>query len=203
MNNISRMRKYKYLLIILLVTIAACSKSSQDAKQLLKAKGIRFTGAFFIEAINEGNLEHVKLFLDGGMDPEYIHPTGYTILTYAAKEGHTDIARLLIKRGASVNNIGNQKDLPLSVVIASGEFDSFTLFIRNKAALGREGDTPPISAAIKADIEYDKKLHIVKYLVKYGADVNGKDNGQTCLSVSKAYKEKEIEDYLVSVGAHY
>jgi ankyrin repeat protein len=61
----------------------------------------------------------------------------------------------------------------------------------------------PISLCLTSRFLYDKKQHIVKYLVKYGADVNATDNGQTCLSVAKEYGEKEIEDYLISVGAHY
>ena len=196
--------RYRHIiLIVFLITVIGCSRSSDEARQLLKDKGLSYSYEYYIESIDEGDIELVRLFLDAGMDPETLHPTGYTVLTYAAKEGYLKIAKLLIKRGASVDNMGKRDELPLSVIIASGEFDSFTLFIRHKAAQKLQGESPPISAAIKADIEYDKKQYIVKYLVKYGADVNATDNGQTCLSVAKEYGEKEIEDYLISVGAHY
>ena len=46
-------------------------------------------------------------------------------------------------------------------------------------------------------------LDIVKYLVEHGADVNAKfDDGQTLLLWAKKYSfDKEIIDYLISVGA--
>ncbi len=49
-----------------------------------------------------GHIELVQAFIGAGADINASTRTGWTPLTYAVNEGHTDIIRLLLERGASV-----------------------------------------------------------------------------------------------------
>ncbi len=65
-----------------------------------------------IEATLAGNSEVVSRLLEQGTDPNLVYNTN-TALTYAARDGFTDIARLLIDHGANVNWIDGEGVTPL------------------------------------------------------------------------------------------
>jgi len=56
-------------------------------------------------AVDKGDLAQVERLLDAGSDPNYNPPNfgGSTLLMLAAEQGHAEIARLLIERGALVD----------------------------------------------------------------------------------------------------
>ena len=65
-----------------------------------------------IEATLAGNVDDVRSQLDKGTDPNLVYNTN-TALTYAARDGFTEIARLLIDHGAEVNWIDGEGVTPL------------------------------------------------------------------------------------------
>ena len=57
-------------------------------------------------AADQGNIEAVKKHLADGADVNGKDPGGYTPLHWAAWGGHTEVAELLIAKGAEVNAMG-------------------------------------------------------------------------------------------------
>jgi len=56
-----------------------------------------------MSAIQNGDIENVKLLLDNGTDPNFVDSYGYTALIKASIEGKRDIFELLLDRGADPN----------------------------------------------------------------------------------------------------
>ena len=69
---------------------------------LSKLFGSKPDPAFFAAA-RDGDVEAVRRFLDGGMQPDARDEHDDTALTWAAMEGRLEVCRLLIERGANVN----------------------------------------------------------------------------------------------------
>ncbi len=65
-----------------------------------------------IEATLAGEMVRVRSLLQTGTDPNLVYHTN-TALTYAARDGFTDIARVLIDAGADVNWIDGEGVTPL------------------------------------------------------------------------------------------
>lgn len=71
------------LLIVIILSLAGCM-------------------APLILASNQGDIKKVNQLLDQGADVNE-DDIGFTSLIHAAREGHIDIVKLLLKRGANVN----------------------------------------------------------------------------------------------------
>ena len=62
----------------------------------------------------------VKLFLVTGMNVNTKTNSGMTPLYYAARQGHTEIVKLLIDHNADVNAKSNYGGTPLNMAILAG-----------------------------------------------------------------------------------
>jgi ankyrin repeat protein len=60
-----------------------------------------------LAAIN-GNVEVVRVLLDGGADVQRVSDKRYSALHQAAMNGHLEVCRLLLDRGAKVDAVGGQ-----------------------------------------------------------------------------------------------
>eukprot|EP00919_Chromeraceae_sp_WS-2016_P076936 GHVR01182052.1.p1 GENE.GHVR01182052.1~~GHVR01182052.1.p1 ORF type:complete len:116 (+),score=15.91 GHVR01182052.1:30-377(+) len=100
----------------------------------------------------------------------WLFQCGKTPLTCALEEfGHTDIARLLIDKGADVNSRENDGYTPLIWASNRGHTDIARLLIDKGADVNskdKDGTTPLISASEFGHTE------IVRFLIEKGADVN-------------------------------
>ena len=101
-NNIEMLRLtfYKSLmvlicLVLLLITIAANADS----------------GSELIAAAKDGDLLRVNELLDKGADVNAMSKEGYTALSFASTEGHTEIAKALLDKGAKSYQIFRPEDL--------------------------------------------------------------------------------------------
>ena len=54
-------------------------------------------------ASTEGNLELVRLLVEGGADKDKATREGWTPLNYASNGGHLEMVRLLIEKGANLD----------------------------------------------------------------------------------------------------
>lgn len=72
-----------------------------------------------IEATLAGDLDQVRSQLAAGTDPNLVYHTN-TALTYAARDGFTDIAEVLIDAGADVNWIDGEGVTPLILASFKG-----------------------------------------------------------------------------------
>ena len=96
-------------------------------------------------AADEGNIEEVKQHLDSGIDVNAKNQFGATPLHFAAKQGHKNLATILITEGADTNAEAYDKSTPLHSAVISGYKEVAEQLIANGAdvnAKGYEGSTP-------------------------------------------------------------
>jgi ankyrin repeat protein len=130
-------------------------------------------------------------------------------LIVAAREGHLDVVRLLLDRGANPNvrSIGDGNALIMAA--AEGHPDVVNLLLDRGANINDvvPGDENPL---IRASAE--GRLDVVKLLVSRRADVNARvwieaepriPNGEWRTPLSEARKERreDVVQFLLSVGA--
>jgi len=86
------------------------------------------------QAARSGNASDVKTALDAGADPNArLAYCRETPLHWAARNGHTDLARLLIEKGALVNARDNCQQTPLHFVARNGHTHLASLLIEKGA----------------------------------------------------------------------
>ena len=77
-------------------------KLSQEQKDLLKSKKLTPTTKCLVEQIKKNKYDNVNLLLEAKVNPNNSYYTDYPIYI-AAKNNKTDIAQLLIERGAKLD----------------------------------------------------------------------------------------------------
>ncbi|MEM6427269.1 MAG: ankyrin repeat domain-containing protein [Cyanobacteria bacterium P01_D01_bin.128] len=86
-----------------------------------------------IEATLAGDTGGVRALLQQGTDPNLVYRTN-TALTYAARDGFTDIARLLIAHGADVNWIDGEGVTPLILAAHKDHIELVQLLLLDHGA---------------------------------------------------------------------
>lgn len=126
----------------------------------------------------EGNTVQVRLWLDDTEhDMNQGDDHGFSLLHWAAKEGHLGIVEMLIARGARVNATNLGDDIPLHLAAAHGHRDIVNFLLRHKADnnfINEHGNTP---------------LH---YACFWGYSLIAEDLVQAGASVSIANKYGEV-----------
>jgi ankyrin repeat protein len=162
-----------------------------------------------VEAAEAGDLAAVRDLLDAGEDVDVGRESdGLTPLVAALAMGHTEIADLLLDRGANPNAFGPDQLGPLQLAIVMGhEIDT----IRRLLEAGADPDTgsdagsggsflTPLGAAAATG-----NLELATLLLDNGADVDGSDlaglDGITPLYLAAAQADTEMVEFLLARGA--
>ncbi|CAM9698112.1 unnamed protein product, partial [Discosporangium mesarthrocarpum] len=69
-----------------------------------------YSGADLLDCSRYGELEDVKALLDSGINPDYQDPHGNTALHLSCANGHANVVRVLLEKGAKPlpNSTGNR-----------------------------------------------------------------------------------------------
>jgi ankyrin repeat protein len=115
-----------------------------------------------------GQKETTEYLIRKGADVNAVarNPTGFTALTGAVANNHTEIAKLLVKRGAQVNYRYEGGFSPLMGASENGNLELVNFFLANGAdpnAKTKDGKTPMSFAKEKNHAE------VVEMLKKHGA----------------------------------
>ena len=178
------------------------------------------------DAVQEGDIETVKLLIEGGADINAMGMFGHPPLNHAVASGHKDVAEYLISKGADINGQDVDGSTPLQtaafwaqkeisvVLISSGSkvnsMDNFGLTPLHAAAGGYDSENYSMAvtlATIAAAITYNeeeanKANEIAKLLISNGASVNAKDkNGYTPLHWAAKQGRKGVTEILIANGA--
>ena len=81
----------------------AQAESAEDAKKALEEKGIEYRASVLGKHVKEGDEEVVKLFLAAGMNVNATVDFGLSSLMWAAFEGQTEVAKILLEHGADID----------------------------------------------------------------------------------------------------
>ena len=136
----------------------------------------------------------IEVFIDAkGVDA--IVRDGWTALMHAARDGHTEVVKLLIDNGADLNHKSNHGDTALMYAARDGHTDVVKFLIDNGVDLNHKnnvGGTALICAAREGRTE------VVKLLIDNGANMNIKDSrfGRTALFMAEGRGHTEIINIL-------
>lgn len=125
-----------------------------------------------------GNLKRLTKLLDAGEDPNVVDKHGFTPLAYTLHGEHTEAARLLIERGASVQARADGDFCPLTTATVKGNVEIAQLMLEKGADVnGRvtaEQDTVQYSPLMMACNR--RQWEVGRLLLEHGADVNLRDS---------------------------
>lgn len=117
----------------------------------------------------------------------------------AAAAGHSEIVKLLVKSGASVNSTTKTNSTPLRAACFDGHFEIVKYLVEHTADIevaNRHGHTCLMIACYKGHFK------IARYLIDIGADVNRKSvKGNTALHDCAESGSLEIMKLLITSGA--
>jgi hypothetical protein len=135
-----------------------------------------------IELVHKGRRQTIAKKLAAGANPNDSRMST-TVLMYAAKDGHADIVRDLLKSGARRDAKDNDGDTPLMYAAIDGRVEVIRALLEAGAdvnAQNNKGDTPLMAAALRGRTE------VVRALLAGGADASlQKQNGQTAVSLAE------------------
>lgn len=121
----------------------------------------------------------------------------FTPFHMAIFKGHTQVADLLLSKGANINEVSNFNQTALHWAAFMGETASVKFLIQKGADLEKltdQGTTALHSAALMGNLE------IVKLLIRNGALSSKKTkNGQTAKDLAKSNGKKEVARFLSSI----
>ena len=164
-----------------------------------------------------GDIEGVKRHLADGADVNekkndtvegMIVFKSLTPLHFATREGHNEIAELLISRGADLNSKDESGWTPLHWASRTGHKEVTELLISKGAdvnAKDENGSNPLHQAAMSCGDNYEK---IIELLIANGADVNAKyeepeyEKGKTSLHYAAMDGSKKNVELLIANGAN-
>ncbi|XP_060520918.1 ankyrin-3-like isoform X3 [Cylas formicarius] len=138
----------------------------------------------FLRAARAGQLDKIQEYLDSGTvrDINTSNANGLNALHLAAKDGHVEIARELLRRGAIVDAATKKGNTSLHIASLAGQEEVVRLLVQNGASLNvqsQNGFTPLYMAA------QENHDTVVRYLLSKGANQTlATEDGFTPLAVA-------------------
>lgn len=189
----------------------AAVKGHKDAAELLLANGANVNsrlsggGTPLHTAVLNGHKDVVEFLLASGADPDGMDKWGTTPLDYAAEKGHKAIVDLLLANGAYLPQ-DNSFESPPRRAERNGHKELAELLRQRQTSqalrlLATTALTPAklaenlISEAGRGDTA------VVEALLKKGADVNAKSNGNTALIFASMCGHAQVVKLLLERGA--
>ncbi len=183
----------------MIILTSVCGCGPEDPESRLENMGIAFEKEEFFRQAEEGNIEAVKLFLDGGFDVDARNPTGKTALMAASRLGHPELVEFLLERGADTGAADMFDNTALMMASWHGRKEALDILIEAGAdlnAASSAGITPLMWAA---ETEGGK---IAKTLIERGADIEKTSrDGWDALKWAALRENLQNIDILIENGA--
>lgn len=210
------------------------TKTEQEyAKKELDKNGIPYSNESLIVAIQSNDVDTVQDMIKLGMNIEFFDKgSSHTPLTAALYQNKSEIVRLLVNNGASVNTKDGGGSVPFILAIGMDDNDLAMELINKCASVNIYDSTSNalftaiqkqkpdiVRLLIQKGADVNKvggfgikpiyraaefnSLEIVKLLVENGADIQtAKENGWTPLIIAIQEKQYEIAKYLIEHGVN-
>jgi ankyrin repeat protein len=179
-----------------LVLLAAYQRNSRLLEALLNNSDYQLS---LFEAAALGVNERVEELLT--LQPELLNtysPDGFSSLGLASFFGHPDTVKLLLEKGADVNqpSKNNWQVQPLHSAVASRNLETVTLLLQQGAdinATQQHGFTPLHTAAQHGDAD------MIKLLLEHKADINAVTAaGETAMDIALKCKHTDAAHMFVA-----
>lgn len=148
------------------------------------------------QSIQEQDYKKFKRAIDEtpGFDLNYEFVNGETILTMTMKEGLDDFSIYLIEKGANIERKNFWGRKPLLVAVAEGRKRTIEVLLDFKVDIETQGPNGNTALHLALKSNHDD---IALLLIKYGAQVNAKDNeGNDAFSLARKYRTPETLSFL-------
>lgn len=194
--NLRRNARHMRSLLCLLAFVAIASLGAR--------LWLRTTTGFF-EIVQLGDVSQVRAWL--AKDASLVNRPdsfGATALHYAALWGHTDVAALLLERGADVHAFAADGKTPLHIAATCGNEEVAALLIAHGAdvhAQDYRGRTP-LHSVVSVGMKFVPDTEIARQLLNRGASVEAQDcSGWTPLHWAASLDHVEMAHLLIEEGS--
>ncbi len=134
---------------------------------LLLLPALSFANDDFIHAARDGNITAVQNYLKNNGNVNHLNPYGGTAIMFAARAGHTDIAKLLIEAKADLNIHGSYAGTTALIWAAQhGSSDIVKLLVENGAIINAKNHKGETALDFAKAGKYSE---IISYLESKGA----------------------------------
>lgn len=154
--------------------------------------------ARFSIAIEQGNLDLAREWLDSGLSPDFEGKVIGTGVMVGAWEGNIAMMELFVDRGADINKVNTLGEQALQHAAWRGNLEAVRWLVERGAHVNRSGrEWAALHYAVFAG-----HVDVVKYLLERGADVNAlSTNGSTPLMMAAREGKESIARSLLAAGA--
>lgn len=174
-------------------------KNSIQFQELITDASTSVLHTGWIEAIKSNDLALISLYLESGVDVNYLNSDGLTAMHIAALSGNVELINKLHQSGGNVNFQNKTGTTPMHLAARFGKVDAIYLFHKLGARIDEytECGTPLFHAIALQQIEAIEALH------KLGADLNTKNkiSGATCLMFAAKENMLKMVKTLLKLGA--
>ncbi len=147
-------------------------------------------------AAQTGDVPKIQAGLRAGMDPNTADPQGNTLLIIAAREGHFDLAKMLLDQHAKARDRNAFGDSALMLAALHGNLELVRLIAAYGGEVNGPGWTPLHYCA------WGGYTDVCSQLVELGANVNARaPNGTTPLMMASREGKIETARWLLQHGA--
>nr|VZI28361.1 unnamed protein product [Spirometra erinaceieuropaei] len=188
----------------------ACLSGDEEAVKLFLSSGecdvneIGIDGETVLAcAVSKNAVPIVELLLQRGADPNPKEKKVESVpLIEAAKDGHTDVVRLLLQYGASVSQVSSNGYTALHYAATNGHLDCVRLLLQYKSPLevqNENGHTPLMEAASNGHIE------VARCLIEHGAYINtySTEFKESALTLASYKGHADMVNFLLENGADH
>ena len=195
-------RSFALAVLAALILAAPVRADQAGARERLEKEGLAFTPEAFLQKVAEGDVEHVKLFLEAGIDPSARNASNRTALWVATERRQTEIVKALLEGGVKPD----EKNAPAldggkSLVFEAVDSEN-TELLRLLVEAGADAKTandygvPPLSEAARTG-----RLEMCQILLKAGADPNAAPGGFPLMYGPVNENHLEVVRLLIESGA--
>lgn len=151
-------------------------------------------------AAQKGDVDAIDILVGNGSKVNVKDKYGSTPIFLAIMNGHFNATKYLLNAGAQLSIPDGDKMTPLTCAISNGHLDIVKLLLEQKPDLILECLSTCIALHLASG---PANRHLIGVLLKYGANINGKDNddGMTALCYSIKQNDKMTVEYLIKNGA--
>lgn len=149
-------------------------------------------------AIERGDVDQARRWLDGGLPVDFVGDRVGTGLMIAAWEGNVRMMELFVQRGARLDAVNRNGEQALQLADFKGNFEAVKWLLDHGAPLERRGNE---WGALHYAV-FNGHRELAQYLINRGANVNARaPNLATSLMLAAREGQEALAEDLVKAGA--
>ena len=189
----------RLLLVSVLALTPSCDTPEKHALRELSRAGVQPSGRALVEAVTDGENQHVRWLLDVKVHTEQRDATGYTPLRIAVGQDSPSVAIMLLDAGANPNS---KTPDGVSVLAAAITGDQSPIAEKLIAAGANPAGIMPGGEKILPWCIRNGRLAFVRSMFQHGADPHITDHdGNPLLHIAISAGHRDLVHTLIEMGA--